>query len=378
MPASAQPSRLWLGALLGFGPAAALGVGRFAYALVLPEMQRALELGFARAGLLGSANTAGYLLGSLLSHRLLTALGYRRGFFAALLLQGLSLALLALGGSFATLLALRFLQGALGALVFVGGATLLLASGGRSVATGVYYGGVGLGILASPLATALAASWQAAWLLLGLLSLALALVPLALSRALREPAPRKPGGEGSLRSIAPLLVAYGLYGAGYIGYMTFVTTGLSVPLGSFWLILGLGATLTGLAWGPLVARAGGGWGLVLALACLLGSSLYGLVTLLPWVSAFVFGVSFLGVITAITDVFRRLLPPGEWGRAMGISTAAFAAGQALGPSLSGVAGDLAGGALGALNLSSALLALALGIALMQAGRPRRTKCHEAT
>jgi MFS family permease len=79
----------------------------------------------------------------------------------------------------------------------------------------------------------------------------------------------------------------------------------------------------------------------------------------PWLSAFVFGVSFLGDITAITDVFRRLLPPGEWGRAMGLSTAAFALGQALGPSLSGLAGELFGGAAGALGLSTLLLALAL-------------------
>lgn len=366
-----------LGVLLGFGPAAALGIGRFAYALVLPEMQLALGLSFAQAGLLGSANTAGYLLGALVSHRLLYAVGYRRGFFLALLLQAVSLALLSVSASFALLLALRFVQGVLGAFVFVGGATLLLASGGRSFATGLYFGGVGLGILLSPLVLPLATDWRLGWLLLALLSSLLSLVPLLGWPQLREPQRRRLGGEGSLRPIALLLLSYGLYGAGYIGYMTFVTTGLRVPLGGFWLLLGLGAAMTGLVWGPLVARFGGERGVVVVLACLLGSSLSWLVTVLPWVSAFVFGLSFLGVITAITDVFRKLLPPGEWGRAMGFSTAAFAAGQALGPGLSGVAGDLAGGAAGALGLSSVLLALSLGIALVQAGRTRRTKRHEA-
>ncbi len=360
-----------LGVLLGFGPGAALGVGRFAYALLLPAMQQGLGLSFAQAGLLGSANTAGYLLGSLLSHRLLYALGYRRTFFAALLLQALSLALLAASHSFAILCGLRFVQGLLGALVFVGGATLLLSSGGRSVATGLYFGGVGLGILLSPLALPLAANWQSGWLLLAALSLLLGLVPLLAWRSLAEPAPRLSGGEGGLRPIRPLLVAYGLYGAGYIGYMTFVTTGLRVPLGLFWLTLGLGAALTGLVWGPLVARLGGGRGLVLILACLVLSSLYPLLLALPWLSAFVFGVSFLGVITAITDVFRRLLPPGEWGRAMGLSTAAFALGQAVGPSLSGLAGDWAGGAVGALGSSTLLLALALAVsaAALRRGTP---------
>lgn len=357
-----------LGFLLGFGPAAALGIGRFAYALVLPGMQAALALSYAQAGLLGSANTAGYFLGSLLSHRVMGRVGYRRGFVAAVLVQPVTLLLLALTEAFWLLFALRLLQGTLGAFVFVGGATLLLSSGGRSRATGTYFGGVGLGILLSPLALPFAAGWQLGWLLLGLLSLALGLVPLLAWPRLQEAVPRRAGSAGSLRPIAPLLVAYGLYGAGYIGYMTFVTTGLAANLGAFWLVLGLGATLTGMAWGPLVERWGGARALAVALGCLLASSLHPLVLAAPWLSAFVFGISFLGVITAITDVFRVLLPPSEWGRAMGISTAAFALGQALGPSVSGLAGDLWGGAAGALGASSLLLALALAVSLAASAR----------
>jgi hypothetical protein len=55
------------GLLLALGPAAALGLGRFAYALVLPLMQAAWGLSYAEGGLLGSANTLGYLLGALLT-----------------------------------------------------------------------------------------------------------------------------------------------------------------------------------------------------------------------------------------------------------------------------------------------------------------------
>ena len=43
------------------------------------------------------------------------------------------------------------------------------------------------------------------------------------------------------------------------------------------------------------------------LACLAVASGYPLVVAAPWLSAFVFGISFLGVITALTDVFRKLL-----------------------------------------------------------------------
>jgi MFS family permease len=125
--------------LLGFGPGAALGIGRFAYALMLPAMKASLELSYSETGYLGSANTFGYLLGALISHHALALVGYRRGFYISLLVQTLALALLALAPGFGTLLALRFLQGVFGALVFVGGAALLLASGARGPGLGLYF-----------------------------------------------------------------------------------------------------------------------------------------------------------------------------------------------------------------------------------------------
>ena len=232
---------------------------------------------------------------------------------------------------------------------------------------------MGLGILLSPLILPLMTTWQVGWLLLAVLSVLMTLVSYLAYGNLNEPERRNVGDGGSLRPIAPLLVAYGLYGAGYIGYMTFVTTGLSVAILPFWVVLGMGASFTGLAWGPVVERFGGEAGMALVLLCLAGSSLYPLVVALPYLSAFVFGISFLGVITAITDVFRQLLPPSGWGRAMGLSTACFAAGQAVGPSLSGLAGDLFGGPVGALGLSTGLLMVSLLVTVMTAVRLRRLR-----
>ncbi|MDQ3399058.1 MAG: YbfB/YjiJ family MFS transporter, partial [Deinococcota bacterium] len=263
---------------------------------------------------------------------------------------------------FGALMVLRFLQGVLGAWVFVGGAALLLARGVSGLGVGVYFGGVGFGILLSPLVLPLASGWRPAWELLGLLSLLMTAVALTAYPSLTEPEPPTLGEAGSLLPIAPLLVSYGLYGAGYIGYMTFVTTALPVALEAFWALLGLGAVLSGIVWGGWVERVGGAKGLVHVLTVLTAASLFPVMLYLPWLSAFAFGISFLGVIIAITQVFRRRLPPGAWARAMGLSTAAFALGQALGPSLSGLAGDLLGGAVGALGVSSLLLMTSLAVA----------------
>lgn len=347
-----------LGLLLGLAPGAALGVGRFAYALVLPAMQADLNLSFAQAGVLGSANTAGYLLGALFSHRLLAAVGYRRGFYASLLLQTFTLLALVVAPSYPSVLLLRSLQGVLGAFVFVGGAALLMASSARPLALGLYFGGVGTGLLASPLVLPLFSDWREGWALLGLLSLVLSLASFAALPGLHEPGPPARGTERSLRPITAALIAYGLYGAGYIGYMTFVTTGLTVPLAPFWAVLGAGALGTGLVWGPVVGRLQGLRSLRLVLAVLLAASLQPVLQGAPYLSAFLFGISFLGVITAITALFQERLPVAGWSRAMGLSTASFALGQAIGPSVAGVAGDLSGSATGALGAASLLLLLA--------------------
>ncbi len=353
-----------LGVLLGLAPGSAIGIGRFGYGLVLPLMQADLGLTLAQAGLLGSANTAGYLLGATLSHAVLERVGYRRGVFASLFLQAATVLALWLGLPYWLLLALRLAQGALGALVFVGGAALLLASGARATAMGVYFGGMGAGLVLSTLTLPLADGWRSSWGLLGLAALGMALIASTAAPRLREPPPRRPGEGGGLGGLAPSLLAYALYGAGYIGYMTFVTSGLRVPLAPFWVVLGVGAALTGLAWGPAIDRLGGAAGLRLVLLVLTLSSLAPLLAAAPYASALLFGVSFLGVITALTTLFRERLPAGEWARAMGLSTAAFATGQALGPALSGLVGDAFGGVGAALWAASALLTASLLLSLV--------------
>lgn len=353
-----------LGVLLGFAPGSAIGIGRFGYGLVLPLMQADLGLTLAQAGLVGSANTGGYLLGAALSHTVLGRVGYRRGVYASLFLQVATMLALWLGPPYWVVLALRLAQGVLGAFVFVGGAALLLASGARATAMGLYFGGMGAGLVLSTLSLPLADGWRSAWGLLGLIGLVMALVASVAAPRLREPPPRRPEEGGGLGRLAPALVVYALYGAGYIGYMTFVTSGVAAPLAPFWVVLGVGAALTGPAWGPVIDRFGGAAGLRLVLLVLAVSSLSPLLAAVPYVSALLFGISFLGVITALTTLFRERLPAGEWARAMGLSTAAFATGQALGPGLSGVAGDLFGGVDAALWAASAFLAAALSLSFV--------------
>ena len=255
--------------LLALGPAAGLGLGRFAYALVLPLMQAVWGLSYAEAGFLGSANTLGYFLGALSSPLVLGRVGYRLGFYGALLLQGPVLALT--GTGYLPALLLRFVQGVLGAWIFVGGAALLMALGRSGRALGAYYGGVGLGLLLGPWLLLAVQDPAVAWARLGLGAGALGLFALPALPLLQEPPPPV-RGKGDLGPVRALLWAYGLYGAGYIGYMTFVTTAVGDWALLFGL-LGVGALFTGLFWGPWVERVGGRRGLVHVLFLLFLGSL---------------------------------------------------------------------------------------------------------
>jgi hypothetical protein len=70
-------------------------------------------------------------------------------------------------------------------------------------------------------------------------------------------------------------------------------------------------------WSRWIDRVGGGAGMTHVLLVLMFTSLYPVLTAWLWVFAFACGVSFLGVITAVTAAFSQLLLPGAWAGAIG-------------------------------------------------------------
>jgi predicted MFS family arabinose efflux permease len=64
-----HPARLIL--ILSLAPTVGLGIGRFAYALVLPDMRDSLAWSYSAAGFMNTINAAGYLAGALLVSRVI-------------------------------------------------------------------------------------------------------------------------------------------------------------------------------------------------------------------------------------------------------------------------------------------------------------------
>ena len=75
----AHPARLIL--ILSLTPTVGLGIGRFAYSLVLPDMRDALGWSYSAAGFMNTINAAGYLAGALVASRLIRRYGLSAAVF---------------------------------------------------------------------------------------------------------------------------------------------------------------------------------------------------------------------------------------------------------------------------------------------------------
>jgi predicted MFS family arabinose efflux permease len=384
----AHPARLIL--ILSLAPTVGLGIGRFAYALVLPDMRDALGWSYSAAGFMNTVNAAGYLAGALAAARLIRRYGLSATIRWSTLACLLSLALSAMSGNFVILSLARLLVGIGAAVAFVAGAALAAKIAQSRPARAnfllsLFYAGPGLGIVASGLIAPFVLQafgpgswWIVWWALTGLsvvLTLPLLLVRIDSDAGLDETVP----APFAIRPIWIYLVGYFLFGAGYIAYMTFMIAyvrdagGGAMAQSAFWSLIGLSAFATPWVWRRVLALDRGGLSTAIVLgvnALGAGLPLFGHSTLLLTVSALVFGVAFFAVVGSTTAFVRFNYPPAAWPKGIAAMTVAFGIGQTLGPTAVGAVTDAFGSLSYALNVSAALLVLGAVAAAVQ-GRVAR-------
>jgi predicted MFS family arabinose efflux permease len=370
----------WATALaLGLVAAVSLGMARFSYALLLPAMRADLGWSYFTAGAMNTVNAAGYLVGALLAPRCFARWDARTVMLAGSTCAALLLAAHGVVRSDAALYALRWLTGLASAAGFVGGGLLAARLATRPGAQpgavlGLYYGGTGVGIVASALSVP-ALPWPQAWWALALL--ALVATGLAAWRTRGLAAAPHAGAQRHklpLRPFAFGLLGYGLFGLGYIGYMTFIVTLLreqglgGAVITAFYVLLGGGVLASSWLWAGLLQRHRGGLPLMVL------NGLLALATLLPVLSSHVlvvfasgalFGSVFLSLVASTTALVRHNAEPAAWASGIAAFTVVFAAGQIVGPSLVGLIADGPGGLRGGLFVSACVLALGAAVAAMQ-------------
>jgi MFS family permease len=314
------------------------------------------------------------------------------------------------------------LAGIASATVFVSGGLLAARLGAHRPAQsglllGLYYGGTGWGIVLSALMVPVAIAWaQAAawthawawaWWLLAGLCFAMVVLLLLSRPQLVQWAPEIPSSvdDGKAGATATMnadklanqnakvnakvdtpnnlqtwrqwsagLLGYGLFGVGYIGYMTFVVALLreqGVDAGNitfFYALLGLAVVLSSRIWAGLLNHFRGGQALALL------NGLLAIATVIPAISAawpmmlvsgVLFGGVFLSVVASTTAMVKHNLPADQWARGISAFTVVFAIGQIAGPTVVGLIADGAGGLERGLVFSAAALMLGALVAWQQ-------------
>jgi|SRR6185312_13537410 len=352
--------------------AVAMGIGRFAFTPLLPMMEKDAGVSIALGGWLAAANYVGYLLGALSAIRL--RFPPVRIIVASLAAVALFTAGMAYTHEPALWLLFRMLAGIGSAwvLVFTSARYLhRLASAGASRLNGLVFGGVGVGIILAgllcmgfqSLAWSSSASWQALAMAALLLS-ALAL-PALLDKTAGPTPVAKAKSSVAPRGIAALVIAYGIFGFGYIIPATFLPAMARhlIPdpmvFGWAWPVFGLAGFISTLAAARLSARFSNRtlWGaahLVMGVGAVLPVLLSGMAGIL--LAALCVGGTFM-VVTAMGLQEARHLSPEDPASLMAKLTVAFAIGQILGP----VCVSLAPAGDGSLHLLLLVSAALLGV-----------------
>lgn len=352
-----NPIGLALGGMVAL--AVVMGFGRFAYTPILPVMMADLGLSTTMAGIIASANFAGYLAGAMAA-----SAPRRKGtpwdnLFYGLILCTLTTLVLFWVKNPTQLVVLRFVTGFASAfgLIYASGLVIdRLAQSGRPELAPLAFSGVGVGMAVSAVLISLMIAEQhnshSLWLACGLVMLAGSMAVWALiprrgppSQTAEAPHPADP------KLFRAYALSYGICGFGYVITATFLVamvrnapeTRVIEPY--IWLIVGLANAPPGFLWEWVARRTG--YANAFALACLTLAS--GVVCAGLWASvpgailgAIMLGGTIMGV-TSLGFQGARRVSPHDSSRAVGQMTVAFGTGQMIGPTVGAILAERSGG-----------------------------------
>lgn len=382
------------GTLVVFG---SLGLARFSYTVVLPDMQAGLGMDNTQAGVLATANLIGYLLLSIIGGALAAQYGPRIVITAGLALAGIGMIFTGLSNGFFSVAIWRALTGVgSGAsnVPVMGLMSAWFAPRRRGLALGIAVAGSSVAlILIGPIAPRIlsiegGSGWRMCWFIFGGVTILLAVSSFLILRNRPSEIGLKPlqtdvrdtdnasqstsVKKWSLyrsKAVWHLGLVYTAFGFSYIIYMTFFVKYLIAEggytqgsAGRLFMIMGWFSLLCGLIWGMVSDVIGRKRALIIVyLIHTMAFSLFALWSK-PFgftVSAIMFGLSAWSIPAIMAATCGDLLGPKLAPAALGFITLFFGIGQAIGPSVAGAMSDAS------KSLSPAFL-LAGGVAFLGA------------
>ena len=357
-----------------------IGLARFAYTPLLPSLQTQTGLTDAAAGGLAAINYAGYMSGALAA-TWIEDVRWRHWLYSAGLWMALvTVAAMALTTWMPAWALVRYVGGLCGATGMLLGSGLVLGwliRQGRRPELGLYFIGLGLGIVVSALGawflTRLWPTWSDQWLAFAVLGLVFFMpawrwrppVPPQVVAAHDAPL----ASVGSRRWRWTLLTSYFAAGWGFVISATFTVAiverepALAGQGPLAWALVGMAAMPAVFIWDLVARRLGDKQALLLAFG------LQTLAVLLPAISgelwaalagAVGYGATFIGIVSLTLALVGRRAPNNP-GKAMAKLTLSYGVAQMLAPVVAGFMAQSTGSFKGALWLTAGVMAAGMAL-----------------
>ncbi len=339
----------------------AIAFGRLAYGLILPFMRTGLGLSYQQAGNLGTASALGYFCFVMLAGMLAARRGGRATILLGTSLMTIGFAGLSAAENYSLLLALMLLLGFGTAFAFTPVISLLASwfPARRGAVIGTTNSGIGLGmVLAGALVPYLSSAyevngWRITWMIFAAVA---ASTTLAVFAFLRNPPvqgastvhARVVPGQVSVyknRHVITVGLLYGVVGLTYITQAIFMysfalESGVpALTAGRLTAVLGVLSIFASPSWGWLSDRFGRAPTLTTAVSLTLVGTLIPVIwpTLPGFVLHYVIvGCTVSGMFTSILAASSESVQPHQAPLAVSFVTLFYAAGQFIGPALSGL------------------------------------------
>ncbi len=375
---------------------ACLGFGRFALGMLLPAMAATLKLSYAQIGFISTGNFVGYLTAVLFCGRLARTMGSRRLIVTALLVIGLSMALISRATNFIAVLLLYFITGIGSGAANVPVMGLITAWFDRAIrgrAAGFVVIGSGFAIIISgkliPLVNRMVGpeGWRTNWIILaGAVTVIAVIGHLFLRNKPGDKGLKPLGGEDkemaevlqapatvksiyTNRTLYLLGAIYFLFGYTYVIYATFIVTtlvkerGFSETLaGNFWSWVGFLSLFSGPVFGTLSDRLGRKAGLMIVFSLQMLAYLLVAAHLPPfflYLSIGFYGIVAWSIPSIMVAAVSEYVGPDRALAAFGFITFIFGLGQISGPSVAGLLAERSGSFSSSFFMAAAFAGLAI-------------------
>ena len=344
-----------------------LGLARFAFGMILPNMQIELGMNATQAGIVGSANFIGYFIGLFVVARFYAKYSVATLITGSLWVQATSMLLMAIAPHYIWVSIAFIITGFFGALANIGVMTYIaqvVPPHIKGRATGIVVAGIGLSIIISgaivPLVNyTLPFAWRVSWSIFAIMIIFVGIFTKKTLLAFTPHASTKQA-EDTLRikdifTDAPFLrtgFLFFIFGMTAIMYMTFfvaaavtkwhVSTEIS---GTFWAVLGVSSLFSGPIFGIVSDRIGRSktLGILFGFQALSHALLaFSIPSAYLLISASLFGFSTWAVPSIMATLSAELFGPSHTARILSLLTLFFGVGQIIGPLIAGIVTDLTG------------------------------------